>query len=129
MTSPSVRPIPQHDRFVDDKERAKDCLVVAGQPVGQINIEIVSALFGEPGCQTCQRTHAAIQSERATLKEDDGGQDHRPVEPMHKSGDRQGQNASSQESPNCCVQKLDRRQHDAVRVLISYRLRAKLPHS
>lgn len=114
---PSVLAIPQHDQFVDNKERAKDCFVVAGQPVGEVDIEIVYSLVGELGRQTCQGTPAAIQSECATLEEDDGAQDQNPIEPMHKSGDRQGQNASDQECPDCCVQKLDRSKHDAVRVL------------
>ncbi len=52
-----------------DKERSKNDLVVLRQPNGQVDVEIIGALFGIGRSQIRQRTTAPVYSQNQALCE------------------------------------------------------------
>lgn len=106
-----AKPRPEHDRFIDKKERAKDCHIVPGKPDGQIDVEVVCSLGGEAGCQICQGTPALVQGEYGALGENEHSEKASQAKSAQSACDRQGQDAASHDGPDECVREFDCYQH------------------
>ena|SRR5208282_1989543 len=104
----SPEPAPEDKQFPRKKQGAEDCLVVASQPDGQIDIEIIRAVLSKLGSQTGQRAAPPVRQEGDALQKDYSGQCQRPIEspPQARQGERNY--ASRKEGPNNRMQQLDK---------------------
>ena len=111
----SAPPKPEHNDFIYGKQGAEDFFVVARQPIGKMDVEVVRLLVCKAGRLVRQWTPSAIQGKDSTFNENQQRQDQYPAEVPHQRGERQSQNTSRKESPRGCVCKLDCYQHRLVR--------------
>jgi hypothetical protein len=104
---PQNQPPPEYIQFSSDEKPSKDCLVMAGQPKRQVNVEIIRTLFCVAGRQIGQWAAALIYSENRALNQNQPRLDGSPrkLAPGTRDGNRH--NACNEEKPNRGVQELD----------------------
>lgn len=80
---------------------------MAGQPLRQVDVEVVPAVIRVVGSHICQRAAPSVEQKDYRLKEYDAGEHGRMSIPVCPCKDRDRDDAPNKEGPNHSMQELD----------------------
>jgi hypothetical protein len=105
-------PLPEDYEESDGEEGSEDGFVVAGEPEGQVDVEVIGALGGVASGEIGERAAAVVEGEDGALGEDDGGEHGDEAELMMQRGEGQPGYAGCHEEPDRGMQSFDGCEHD-----------------
>lgn len=80
---------------------------MAGEPLGEIDIEVGGAVFGVAGGDGGERAMAVVEREDEAFKQDEGGEDGGGAELAEGGSDGDGEDTEDKKEPDGGVKQLD----------------------
>jgi hypothetical protein len=96
-------PASEREEQAGGEEPTEDGLVIASNPEGQVNIEVVAPVIGKPRGNSGEWTPPVIGEYDENFEGDDCDQSTRPFEFAACSIDRNGEDAANEEGPGDSV--------------------------